>query len=69
MSKKENKKFYYHFVSDTLRDGRPVPADGEWLETGDESKREAAQAAAWDAAAKRFKDAVDAKFKELGVNV
>ena len=22
----------YHFVSDTLRDGRPVPADGEWLE-------------------------------------
>ena len=212
MSKKENKKFYYHFVSDTLRDGRPVPADGEWLEhdgslkmcerglhasptawealqyapgsvlclvemdgiekhkdhpdkvvgthrriiarfdatellraharqsalsvihlwgapapavvreyleTGDESKREAAwdasqaagrdpervaawdatraaawaaarataawaaarataerdatryaaQAAAWDAAAKRFNDAVDAKFKELGVNV
>ena len=22
----------YHFVYDTLRDGRPVPADGEWLE-------------------------------------
>jgi hypothetical protein len=22
----------YHFVSDTLRDGRPIPADGEWLE-------------------------------------
>ena len=22
----------YHFVGDTLRDGRPVPADGEWLE-------------------------------------
>jgi hypothetical protein len=22
----------YHFVSGTLRDGRPVPADGEWLE-------------------------------------
>jgi HEAT repeat protein len=21
----------YHFVADTLRDGRPVPADGEWL--------------------------------------
>jgi hypothetical protein len=21
----------YHFVDDTLRDGRPVPADGEWL--------------------------------------
>jgi len=21
----------YHFVGDTLRDGRPVPADGEWL--------------------------------------
>ena len=23
---------YYHFVGPTLRDGRPVPADGEWLE-------------------------------------
>ena len=22
----------FHFVSDTLHDGRPVPADGEWLE-------------------------------------
>src|SRR5690606_9721348 len=22
----------YHFVNNTLRDGRPVPADGEWLE-------------------------------------
>ena len=22
----------YHFVGDTLRGGRPVPADGEWLE-------------------------------------
>lgn len=22
---------YYHFVGDTLRDGRPVPPDGEWL--------------------------------------
>jgi hypothetical protein len=22
----------YHFVSDTLRDGSPIPADGEWLE-------------------------------------
>ncbi len=21
----------YHFVGDTLRDGRPVPLDGEWL--------------------------------------
>lgn len=21
----------YHFVSDTLRDGRPIPPDGEWL--------------------------------------
>ena len=21
----------YHFVNDTLRDGRPIPADGEWL--------------------------------------
>lgn len=25
-------KYYYHFVGDTLRDGRPVPKDGEWLE-------------------------------------
>lgn len=23
--------FGWHFVSNTLRDGRPVPADGEWL--------------------------------------
>jgi hypothetical protein len=22
----------YHFVADTLRDGSPIPADGEWLE-------------------------------------
>lgn len=22
----------YHFVNDTLRDGRPIPPDGEWLE-------------------------------------
>ena len=22
----------YHFVNATLRDGRPVPPDGEWLE-------------------------------------
>src|SRR5882724_1446191 len=22
----------YHFVGNTLRDGRPIPADGEWLE-------------------------------------
>lgn len=22
----------YHFVGETLRDGRPVPADGEWLD-------------------------------------
>ena len=22
----------YHFVGETLRDGRPVPSDGEWLE-------------------------------------
>ena len=21
----------YHFCGDTLRDGRPIPADGEWL--------------------------------------
>ena len=26
----------YHFVGDTLRDGRPVPPDGEWLEHGGE---------------------------------
>ncbi len=25
-------KIAYHFVGETLRDGRPVPADGEWLE-------------------------------------
>jgi len=24
--------FGYHFVGDALRDGRPIPADGEWLE-------------------------------------
>ena len=24
-------KRYYHFVSSTLRDGSPIPADGEWL--------------------------------------
>jgi hypothetical protein len=24
--------FAYHFVGDTLRDGRSIPADGEWLE-------------------------------------
>jgi len=24
-------KMYYHFVSSTLRDGSPIPADGEWL--------------------------------------
>lgn len=22
----------WHFVGDTLRDGSPIPADGEWLE-------------------------------------
>jgi hypothetical protein len=26
----------YHFVGDKLRDGRPVPADGEWLTHGDD---------------------------------
>ena len=26
----------YHFVGDTLRDGRPIPADGEWLVHGGE---------------------------------
>jgi hypothetical protein len=25
-------KHYYHFTSDKLRDGRPIPAIGEWLE-------------------------------------
>ena len=24
-------KIYYHFTSDKLRDGRPIPAVGEWL--------------------------------------
>lgn len=24
-------KIYYHFTSETLRDGRPIPAVGEWL--------------------------------------
>ena len=24
--------YYYHFVADKLRDGRPIPPDGEWLE-------------------------------------
>ena len=23
--------FAFHFVGDTLRDGRPIPSDGEWL--------------------------------------
>lgn len=26
----------WHFVGDTLRDGRPIPPDGEWLEHGGE---------------------------------
>ena len=26
------RQFGWHFVGDTLRDGRPIPADGEWLE-------------------------------------
>jgi len=25
-------RYAYHFVGETLRDGRPIPADGEWLE-------------------------------------
>src|ERR1700675_7113 len=25
-------KYAFHFVGETLRDGRPIPADGEWLE-------------------------------------
>ena len=24
-------KYYYHFTDDKLRDGRPIPATGEWL--------------------------------------
>ena len=30
--KDKQMKTAYHFVGETLRDGRPVPADGEWLE-------------------------------------
>ncbi len=26
-----NKKYYYHFTGDTLRDGRPIPPIGKWL--------------------------------------
>jgi len=32
MNHQEADVYYYHFVGDTLRDGRPVPPDGEWLE-------------------------------------
>src|ERR1700680_4522039 len=28
---KTNPPFAFHFVDKTLRDGRPIPADGEWL--------------------------------------
>ena len=28
---KKNRNLAWHFVGDKLRDGRPVPADGEWL--------------------------------------
>ena len=28
---RETMKIYYHFTSDKLRDGRPIPAVGEWL--------------------------------------
>jgi hypothetical protein len=31
-AKRKPKLLGYHFVAETLRDGRPVPADGEWLE-------------------------------------
>jgi len=31
MSKSEKSVLAWHFVGDTLRDGRPVPKDGEWL--------------------------------------
>ena len=33
-----SKTIAYHFVGDTLRDGRPVPPDGEWLEHEGEIK-------------------------------
>lgn len=29
--KREYKMIYYHFTADKLRDGRPIPAIGEWL--------------------------------------
>jgi hypothetical protein len=29
--KTKNKKYYYHFTTNTLRDGRPIPPMGEWL--------------------------------------
>ena len=32
MNHQDAEVYYYHFVGDTLRDGRPVPPDGEWLE-------------------------------------
>lgn len=32
MGVRMNTKIAYHFVGETLRDGRPIPADGEWLE-------------------------------------
>ena len=38
MPKKSKKIIAYHFTSDTLRDGRPIPPIGEWLEESDELK-------------------------------
>ena len=29
---KQKRTLAWHFVNDTLRDGQPIPADGEWLE-------------------------------------
>ncbi len=31
-SKTKSKEIAYHFTSDKLRDGRPIPAVGKWLE-------------------------------------
>ena len=47
----------YHFVGDKLRDGRPIPADGEWLVHDG--------AAAWAAAGDTFAAMVDAEFAKI----
>jgi hypothetical protein len=44
-------KYAFHFVGDTLRDGRPVPADGVWLEHEGEIKIcESGLHASWEVA-------------------